>query len=64
MATKKCSKCGESFACKQEEMGCWCEQVELSMEALNHLKENYENCLCPACLKTFEAQFSVKLPNK
>jgi hypothetical protein len=58
MSEKKCSKCSETFTCKHEETGCWCEQVELNMEALNYLKEHYDNCLCPVCLKAFEAQFS------
>lgn len=64
MSDKNCSKCGDSFSCKHEEMGCWCEQVELSMEALNYLKEHFDNCLCPGCLKTFEIQFSAKLTDK
>ena len=64
MSDKKCSKCGEPFGCKQEEMGCWCERIELSMEALNYLKEHYDNCLCPQCLKMFEDQFSAKPSNK
>ncbi len=64
MSVKKCSKCSEPFSCKNEETGCWCEKVELNMEALNYLKEHYDNCLCPGCLKAFEIQFSSKLPNK
>jgi hypothetical protein len=51
---KTCSKCGVVFGCQNEMPGCWCEEVKLSPETLENLKEGYENCLCPACLKGFE----------
>ncbi|SEP11932.1 cysteine-rich CWC family protein [Niastella yeongjuensis] len=57
---KKCSKCETAFNCQNESRGCWCEEVQLSTRQLDYLKENYENCLCPNCLKEFET-FS-KLP--
>lgn len=34
-------------------MGCWCQQYTLSADTLKHLKENFENCLCPQCLATY-----------
>ena len=53
--TKKCSKCEMPFNCQNESRGCWCENLQLSSQQLAHLKENYDNCLCPKCLKEFEA---------
>ena len=50
---KNCSKCGIEFTCQNETGGCWCEQFRLSKEMLRHLKEHYENCLCPRCLEEF-----------
>jgi hypothetical protein len=51
---KKCSKCEATFTCKNDARGCWCENINLSTQLLAYLKENYENCLCPKCLKEFE----------
>lgn len=52
---KLCSRCNKPFGCKSEMPGCWCEQVELNSDTLHHLKMNYDNCLCPACLENFKA---------
>jgi hypothetical protein len=53
---KKCSKCEIVFTCQHETGGCWCEQFNLSKEMLDHLKEHYENCLCPECLLKFSQE--------
>ena len=47
---KKCSKCGDTFRCSGI-LGCWCGDVKLDPATLAMLKERYDNCLCPACLK-------------
>jgi len=51
---KTCSKCGVEFGCQNEIPGCWCEKISLDEEALAKLKLEYDNCLCPVCLKSFE----------
>jgi hypothetical protein len=51
---KQCSKCGETFNCGGL-LGCWCSDVKLDPATLAALKERYDNCLCPSCLKTFSA---------
>jgi hypothetical protein len=61
---KKCSKCETAFTCKNEEGGCWCEQFKLSQEVLQYLKDNYKNCLCPACLHEFSQEKSRPLANE
>ena len=53
---KKCSRCETPFNCQNESRGCWCEHLQLTTEVLAHLDKNYENCLCPKCLKEFEKQ--------
>lgn len=40
--------------CKNEASGCWCELVHLDHTALQYLDSNFENCLCPECLKSYE----------
>lgn len=54
MKAKKCSKCHTTFSCGSPEPGCWCETIHLSNDTLKLLKEQYDNCLCPVCLKGFE----------
>ena len=51
---KNCSKCGSAFDCCNEIPGCWCENLQLDQQTLDALKNNFDNCLCPACLKTYE----------
>lgn len=57
---KNCSKCGVAFGCQNETSGCWCENIHLSEQTLAELKAAYDNCLCPVCLKSFEASHDVK----
>ncbi len=47
---KRCSKCGEPFRCGGL-VGCWCRDVELDKGTLAALKEQYDDCLCPDCLR-------------
>jgi len=49
-SVKQCSKCNTSFECKNDATGCWCQQHTLSKETLQHLRDNFANCLCPECL--------------
>jgi hypothetical protein len=53
MAEKQCSKCGKSFGCTSPTPGCWCEQYVLTGEALQQLRSEYADCLCPACLAQY-----------
>ena len=55
---KRCSKCGETFGCGGL-LGCWCRDVELDAAARALLKERYDDCLCPSCLKEFSTPSRV-----
>jgi len=54
MSVKKCANCEKDFECCNETPGCWCETIKLDEATLQHLKKEYENCLCPDCLRAFE----------
>jgi hypothetical protein len=45
---KTCEKCGREFACMKN--ACWCEDVQLSAQALQSLRQTCRDCVCPACL--------------
>jgi hypothetical protein len=47
---KRCQKCGQAFDCGGL-FGCWCRSVKLDPAALAALREQYSDCLCPACLQ-------------
>ncbi len=55
MARKKCPACGSSFNCEGDS-DCWCEQVQIHRAQLQLIMEKYDDCLCPGCLKQFEAK--------
>lgn len=60
MANKNCSKCNNLFVCDCETRGCWCEDLFIDLETLNELKKQFDNCLCPTCLK----EYSIKQEKK
>ncbi|MCD9189528.1 MAG: cysteine-rich CWC family protein [Pyrinomonadaceae bacterium] len=53
-ASKVCEVCGKEFSCNAENGNCWCFDLQLKAETLQKLKENYQDCLCPTCLKPEE----------
>jgi hypothetical protein len=57
---KQCSKCQQPFGCKNEAPGCWCESLHVPIEALKELKQQFDNCLCPSCLKQYTVTEEVK----
>jgi hypothetical protein len=52
---KSCSKCKSEFECCNEQRGCWCEELYLDTETLKKLKDEFDNCLCKACLAEYAA---------
>jgi hypothetical protein len=48
---KVCEKCGVKFDCFSSAGPCWCEEVKLKPESLANLRKQYNDCLCPNCLK-------------
>ena len=50
---KTCSKCGTSFLCYRA-TNCWCQAIELSKKTQERLNQQYLDCLCSNCLKTYQ----------
>ena len=53
---KTCSRCKAPFTCQNEARGCWCEDLTLSPETLALLRQQFDNCLCPACLQSYASE--------
>jgi Cysteine-rich CWC len=51
MVSSTCESCGREFACGAEDDTCWCREIELGPERRAILREHFERCLCPDCLK-------------
>jgi len=49
---KKCPKCGAAFECLGEE-DCWCESYQILQKDFLIITQNYNDCLCPTCLKEY-----------
>lgn len=60
---KTCSKCSSPFTCQNEQRGCWCEKLSLSAETLAYLRQHFDNCLCPACLRDYEQKGGEAVTN-
>jgi hypothetical protein len=46
-----CESCGREFGCGADEGACWCAEVALGPDELAVLREHFERCLCPDCLR-------------
>ncbi|HEY9115206.1 MAG TPA: cysteine-rich CWC family protein [Bacteroidales bacterium] len=44
-----CPRCGAKFDCGKSGK-CWCYEVDLQPSVLENIQQNYDSCLCPACL--------------
>ena len=60
MSVKQCSKCKITFECTNEKKGCWCEDLIIDIATLNQLREKYNNCLCPNCLKGYASSDNIE----
>jgi len=52
---KKCPKCGASFKCLGEE-DCWCESYQILQKDFLRITQDYNDCLCPDCLKEYTSE--------
>jgi hypothetical protein len=55
MSTKRCVKCGSSFHCEGDK-DCWCEKINIHKAQMLEIMELFNDCLCPECLKEYEAR--------
>lgn len=51
MTTETCESCGREFGCGAQDATCWCSEIALGPERLAVMREHFERCLCPDCLR-------------
>lgn len=50
-----CQRCGGPFHCGvSDPQGCACFDLKLAPALMSQLRQNYQRCLCIACLKAMQ----------
>jgi hypothetical protein len=55
MQTETCESCGREFGCGARDGACWCRELALGPDRLAILREHFDRCLCPDCLRVAAA---------
>jgi len=53
--TKSCPKCGKKFECYSDD-DCWCENYQIHRKEYLVLKQQFDDCICPDCLKDYSEE--------
>lgn len=57
-----CERCGKSIECKANSFTkCQCTTVQLTINEIQYISEQYEGCLCAACLAHLAAEYRLSL---
>ncbi|WP_074589099.1 cysteine-rich CWC family protein [Pedobacter antarcticus] len=53
-----CERCGTPIECKANSYTkCQCSVVHLDLNEVQYISENYESCLCAACLFALQQEY-------
>ncbi|MDP3469446.1 MAG: cysteine-rich CWC family protein [Daejeonella sp.] len=53
-----CERCGKRIECKANSYTkCQCSTIQLNLNELQYVSENYEGCLCAACLIELKEEY-------
>lgn len=57
-----CERCGNRMECKANSFTkCQCSDVQLTHNEIEHIAEQYEGCLCAACLLELQHAYQQNL---
>lgn len=57
-----CQRCGGPFHCGvADPLGCACFDLKLSPTLMGQLRQNFQRCLCIACLKALQNGAELRL---
>jgi hypothetical protein len=55
-----CERCGARMECKANVYAkCQCSAVQLNLNEVQYISENYEGCMCAACLLALQKEYRV-----
>ena len=53
-----CERCGKSMECKANAFTkCQCSTVQLNLNEVQYISENYEGCMCAGCLGELKEEY-------
>jgi Cysteine-rich CWC len=54
----RCERCGTSIECKANSYTkCQCSVVQLNLNEVQYIAENYEGCMCASCLLALQDEY-------
>lgn len=57
-----CDRCGDSIECKANSFTkCQCSVVQLNLNEVQYIAENYEGCMCAKCLVELQEEYRAML---
>ena len=60
----RCERCGASMECKANAFTkCQCSVVQLNLNEVQYISENYEGCMCAKCLGELKEEYQLSLIN-
>lgn len=56
---KLCDRCSKEFVCREDRTDlCRCTHTYLVPGSRDYIKDNFDNCLCSACMKEISASYN------
>ncbi|MFI5138551.1 MAG: cysteine-rich CWC family protein [Sphingobacteriales bacterium] len=56
----RCERCGKSMECKANAFTkCQCSKVQLNLNEVQYISENYEGCMCAGCLEELKEEYAA-----
>ncbi len=58
----QCERRGKSMECKANAFTkCQCSTVQLNLNEVQYISENYEGCMCAACLGELKEEYILSI---
>ena len=55
-----CERCGKGIECKANSYTkCQCSVVQLNLNEVQYIAENYEGCICADCLLALQVEYKL-----
>lgn len=55
-----CERCGKRMECKANSYTkCACSNVQLTLNEVQYISENYDGCMCADCLRALQVEYKT-----
>jgi hypothetical protein len=60
----RCERCRKRIECRVNSFTqCQCSTVQLNLNEMQYISENYDGCMCASCLSELKAEYQALLTN-